>query len=227
MKNVVGAVKRTGLAAVAALSICATATPAAAQICAGRGSFADAPWQARIESSYSNSSKTFGPSITRGSSTVFIGAVADLVGYPTLDQAALSLGGTIGADGAIGRRASRVHGCPIMTLLHTFGPNVPGVNFSANIASVGGRIGVVASENATLQVVPTFGMDVQYEHDIATSTDAAITSTSSSRTFTVTRFGVGFVLNRKTTITPEIVQIYGVAADTTLRVTASFGFGTR
>lgn len=224
MKTFVLAASRASLAV---FVLCAIATPAAAQTCAGRGSFADAPWQARMESSYSNSTKSYGPSISRGSRTWFVGTLADVIGYPTLDESALSLGGTIGAERAIGGRASRVHGCPIVTALHTFGPNVPSASFSSHVVSLGGRVGVVASENATLQVVPTFGMDVEYERDTANPTDASGVSVASSRTFTVTRFGVGFVLNRRTAIVPEIIQIYGVAADTTLRVTASFGFGAR
>ncbi len=205
-------------AGLAFVAVGAIATPAAAQTCVGRGSFAEAPWQARVETSYSNSSKSFGPSITRGFGAFFAGGSADLVGYPGLDQSAAALGGTIGAE--IGKRASRVQGCPVATALHQFGPNLPGASSSANVASFGGRIGVVASENATLQVVPTFGMDFQYEHDMV---ETAI-SAASSRHYTDTRLGVGFVLNRRTAIVPEILQIYGVSSDTTIRLTVAFGF---
>jgi hypothetical protein len=102
---------------------------------------------------------------------------------------------------------------------------VPGDSFSSNVVAIGGRLGFVASENATLQVVPEFGMDMQHESDTANATDPGVSSSASSRTFTVTRLGVGFVLNRRVSIVPEIIQIYGVASDTTIRVAASFGFG--
>jgi hypothetical protein len=208
-------------AGLAIVAVCATATPAAAQTCVGRGSFAGAPWQARVETSYSNSSKSFGSSITRDFGAFFAGGVADLVGYPGVDQSAASVGGTIGAE--LGSRARRVQACPVATVLHQFGPNIPGASSSANVASFGGRIGVVASENATLRVVPTFGMDFQYEHDMV---ETAI-SAAASRHYTDTRLGVGFVLNQRTAIVPEIIQIYGVSSDTTIRLSVAFGFGGR
>src|SRR5665213_2500679 len=209
------------VAGLAILAVCAIATPAAAQTCAGRGSFADAPWQARVETSYSNSSKSFGPSITRGFGAFFAGGVADLVGYPGIDESAESAGGTIGVE--FGGRSSRVHACPVATVLHQSGPNIPGATSSANVASFGGRIGVVASENATLQVVPTFGVDFQYEHDMV---ETAISS-ASSRHYTDTRLGVGFVLSRRTAIVPEIIQIYGVSSDTTMRLSMAIGFSKK
>jgi hypothetical protein len=66
------------------------------------------------------------------------------------------------------------------------------------------------------------GMDAQWEHDSVT---AGGNTNSASRTFTVARLGVGFVLNRKTSLVPEIIELFGVAGNTTFRVTATFGFG--
>jgi len=202
---------------------CLAPVPAAAQPCIGRPSFSDAPWQARVQSSFSDSSKTFGPSLSRGVGDFFIGAFGDLDGFSGIDQSAASIGGTIGLDRGFGRDR-RVHGCPIVTALHQFGPSVGGTDFSANVASFGGRVGIVANDNPALQVVPTFGMDLQVERDMANFNGQ---STSSSRNFTVARFGVGFVFNRRTSIVPEIIELFGVSSDTTFRMTAAFNFGRR
>jgi hypothetical protein len=202
-----------------ALVVCTLAGPAAAQTCVGRASFADAPWQARVESTFSSESHTFGPSLLRGGRTVFGGANVDLVGYNSISETAASIGGTVGAEGRI---ASRLTVCPVVTVLHQFGPSVSGNDLSVNVAAFGGRMGFVASENQTLQVVPMIGMDAQWEHDSVTSGG---NTNSDSRTFTVARLGVGFVLNRKTSIVPEIIELFGVGGSTAFRVTAAFGFG--
>lgn len=201
-----------------ALSTLASA-PAFAQTCIGRPSFTDAPWQARVETSSSSDTRTFGGSVARGTNSMFGGVVADLTAYNGVDQTALSLGGSAGVERALG---GRVQVCPVVTALHQFGPNVETADISANVVSAGGRIGIVASENQTLQVVPTIGVDAQWERDSVTSGGVKATS---SRTFTVTRLGVGFILNRRTSIVPEIIGIFGVAADTTYRVTATFALG--
>jgi hypothetical protein len=203
------------------LAACLLAVPAAAQPCLGRPSFSDAPWQAGVESSFSDSDRSFGPSLSRGIGDLFVGVLGDVVGFSGIDESAVSLGGTIGVDRGVGRDR-RVHVCPVATALHEFGPSVGGTDFSADVASFGGRLGIVASENPTVQVVPTFGVDFQVERDTALVSGQ---STSSSTNFTVARFGVGFVLNGRTSVVPEIIELFGVASDTTFRVTAAFSFG--
>lgn len=212
------------LITVAVVAVCAVlaSAPASAQTCLGRPSFSDAPWQARVESGFSSDVRSFGPAVLRGTSSVFGGLTTDLVGYTNLDQTAVSFGGTVGAERAITGISSRLYACPTVTFLHQIGPNVDTADFSANVASFGGRIGILASDGSTLQVIPMIGMDAQWERDtVKTGTD----TTSSSRTFTVTRLAVGFVLNKRTAIVPEVIQLFGAAATTTFRVTAAFGFG--
>jgi hypothetical protein len=65
-------------------------------------------------------------------------------------------------------------------------------------------------------------MDAQWEKD---TVEAGGVTTRASRTFTVTRIGVGLVLNKRTAIVPEVIEIFGAAAATTFRVTAAFSFG--
>ena len=207
------------LIAAAVLAATALPTPASAQTCAGRVSYADAPWQARVETGFSSDAKTFGPAVSRGNATFFAGAVADFTGYPNLDETAFSIGVTGGADRALD---SRVHVCPIITLLHQFGPNVDTSTLSSNVLSAGGRIGIVAADNQTVQVVPTVGVDLQWQKD---TIDSGGGTASASRRFAVTRFGVGFVLNKRTAIVPEVIEIFGTAATTTFRVTAAFRIG--
>jgi len=211
---------RTSIVLMAAAT-CLSPAPALAQTCLGRASFADAPWQLRLESSFSSDAKTFGPSLSLGSRNVFGGVLGDITGYSTIDQTALSIGGTIGIDGALDEQ-SHLHVCPIATLIHRFGPNVPTADFSSTVAAFGGRVGVVAAENQTLQVIPTIGVEAQVEDD---TVKVGADTTSETRTFAVVRFGVGFVLNRRTAIVPEIIDLYGVASNTTFRVSATFQFG--
>ena len=200
-----------------AASICVS-TPASAQTCAGRPSFADARWQGRVETGFSSEAKTFGPAVSRGTGAFFAGAIVDFTGYPNLDETAVSIGISGGVDRAIN---SRFHVCPIVTALHQFGPNVDTATVSSNVLAAGGRLGIVAAENQTVQVVPTIGVDLQWQKDkIESGGDSA----SASRRFAVTRVGVGFVLNKRTAIVPEVIEIFGAAATTTFRVTAAFGF---
>jgi len=205
----------------AAALVCLAPLPAQAQTCLGRTSFTDAPWQARIESAFSDGARTFGPSIALGSNHLFGGVLADVNGYSTIDQAAFTIGGTFGFDGALGN-GGRLHVCPLVTVQHRFGPNVPSADFSSTVGSFGGRVGIVAAENQTLSVVPTFGVDVQVENDSVT---VGSDTTSETETFAVARFGVGFVLNKHTAIVPEIIGLFGVASNTTFRVSATFQFG--
>jgi hypothetical protein len=198
------------------------ASSASAQTCLGRPAFSDAPWQIRVESGFSSDLRSFGPGILLGGRTIFGGLSSDLTGYSNLDQTAVTLGGTAGADAAVPAISRRLHVCPIFSALHQFGPNLDTADISANVAAVGGRVGIVASENQTLQVIPMVGIDAQWEKDRVESGGA---TTRASRTFTVTRIGVGLVLNKRTAIVPEVIEIFGAAAATTFRVTAAFGFG--
>jgi hypothetical protein len=192
---------------------------ASAQHCLGRASFSDAPWQVRTASSFSPDARSFGAAVLRGSGAVFGGPGLDITGYRGLEETAATLSGTIGVER---RFSSRVHACPIVTVQHQFGPNVTGADLSANVASFGGRIGIVASENQVLQVIPMIGMDAQTERD---SVKSGADTSSSTRTFTVARLGVGFVLNRKTSLVPELIELFGVSGNTTFRLTAAFSFG--
>ena len=200
-----------------------TAAPAIAQTCLGRASFDDAPWQARIESGFSRDVRSFGPSVYRGGGTLFGGVSADLDGYSTLEQTAASVGATVGFDRAVRTVSSRLHVCPIVTALHQFGPNLDTEDISANVVAYGGHVGIVAFENQSFQIVPIIGIDAQWERDRVTPTNS--TSATASNTFAVTRLGVGFVINKRTSIAPEVIQLFGTAATTTFRLNAVFGFG--
>ena len=212
------------LATAAAVCLCVlAAVPARAQTCLGRASFDDAPWQARVESGFSRDVRSFGPSVYRGGNMFFGGVSADLDGYSTLSQTAASVGATVGLDRSVRAISDRLHVCPVVTVLHQFGPNLDTEDFSANVASYGGRVGIVAFENQSFQIVPMIGMDAQWERDTVTPTGS--TSAAASNTFTVTRLAVGFVINKRTSVVPEVIQLYGTAATTTFRLNAVFGFG--
>ncbi|HEX4347765.1 MAG TPA: hypothetical protein VHZ73_09340 [Vicinamibacterales bacterium] len=212
------------LIVLAALTMCAVyATPASAQTCLGRAPFDDAPWQARVESGSSRDVRSFGLSAYRGASALFGGVSADLDGYSTLSETAVAVGATVGFDRPVRAISSRLHVCPIVTVQHQFGPNPVTADISANVVAYGARAGIVAFENPSLQVVPMVGMEAQWERD--TVTPAGASSVSGSNTFTVTRLGIGFVINKRTSLVPEVIQLFGTAASTTFRVNAVFGFG--
>jgi hypothetical protein len=208
----------------AAVSACGlAAAPASAQTCLGRSSFSDAPWQARVESGYSRDVRSFGPSVYHGVGMLFGGVSADLDGYTTLDQTAVSLGASVGVDEALTAVSSRLHACPLLTVVHQFGPNIDTADISANVFAFGGRVGIVAFENQSIQIIPTIGMEAQRERDSVTpSGNPTVNATS---TFTVTRLGVGIVIGKRTSLVPEIIQLFGTAASTTFRLNAVFGFG--
>jgi hypothetical protein len=210
---------RTLIAATAFAACTCLATTASAQTCAGRVSFADARWQGRVETGFSSDAKTFGPAVSRGNGTFFGGAIVDFTGYPNLDETAVSIGVSGGAEHALN---SRFHVCPLVTLLHQIGPNVDPSTLSSNVLAAGGRLGIVANENQTVQIVPTVGVDLQWQKD---TIESGGQSASASRRFAVTRVGVGFVLNKRTAVVPEVIEIFGAAATTTFRITAAIGFG--
>jgi hypothetical protein len=208
----------------AVLWVCLLASvPASAQTCVGRTSFGDTPWEARVESGYSRDVRSFGPSVYRGSGAFFGGVSADLDGYTTLSQTAVAVGATVGIEQKLRSISNRVYVCPVGTFIHQFGPNLDTADISANVLSFGGRIGIVAFENQSVQIVPTIGMDAQRETDsITPSGSDKVTGTN---TFTVTRLGVGFVIGKRTSLVPEIIQLFGTSASTTFRLSAVFGFG--
>jgi hypothetical protein len=205
------------VSAIATLCTLAAAS-ASAQTCAARPSFAGAPWQARVESGFSSDARTFGPSIVRGWGSFFAGAAADLTGYAGLEATAVSTSVTVGAERALG---ARVYVCPVLTVLHQFGPDFTDAELSANATSLGGRLGIVAATYQTLQIVPMIGMDAQWERD---RVDVEGRTSHLSRTFTVSRLAVGLVMNQRVAIVPEIIEIFGTAGNSTFRVTAAFGF---
>src|SRR5262249_33257880 len=109
------------------------------------------------------------------------------------------------------------------TGIYYWGPNALGVTSSAAVAVAGARIGVVANDSTTFEVIPTFGGDVQYEHDMV---DYAGGHASANHTGGIARLGVGFRFNGRISVIPEIIEPFGhEGATSTFRVTASFNFG--
>lgn len=200
------------------------AADVSAQICLGRPSFSEGPYQASAEVSFTDGAQAFGGGAAIGSEEVFGGASLTYRNLSDVDASITSFSADAGASFAV-NPGERIEACPVVAVIISSGPDAGDVDVSAVGLRAGGRLGLVAVESGNMEVVPTFGLDLAYDRVKA---EVGATEVTSRETYLIARAGVGFVLNRRIGIVPMLGIPLGLdGSDPEFSIVFSYTFGNR
>lgn len=200
------------------------AADVSAQICLGRPSFSEGPYQASAALSFTDGAQGFGGGAAIGSEEVFAGASLTWTNLSDIDGSVTSFAAGAGASFAVSQ-SERIEACPVASVIISSGPDIDPADVSGVGLRAGGRLGLVAVESGNMEVVPTFGLDIAYDRVRASVGDV---ETTARETYLIARAGVGFLLNRRIGIVPELGIPLGLdGSDPVFTILFSYTFGTR
>ena len=182
--------------------VCVAASSALAQVCAGGAAFSGAPLQVGGGVGFTERAQVNGASFGGGTDTGF-GLLS--VGGLTVDgvnDTALSVGATMGADPVVGGNG-RVRVCPLGTLTYLRGPDTGDLHSATLDLKIGGRLGVVAAQSTNVQLIPTVGLSFVYTR-LMLRPPEPLNNLTEADTYGVASLGAGLVFNRRIAITPLV-----------------------
>lgn len=205
------------------LAIFLLAKPASAQTCLGAPSFRDGPYQVGVSASFTEGAREVEGTFAGGGETLFGGAGLSVVNFTDLDERTVGVSAFAGAEFATDTR-NRVLLCPVASLGFLAGPDFGPLDVSSATLQGGASIGVIASQNADLMVVPFFGLAVLYQR---VSTDFNGSEESVDDTGGVATLGVGLILTRTVGITPLVsIPFSAGGSDVVFTIRFTFNFGS-
>ena len=228
-----------GGAVVAATLLLLSASPALAQTCLGRLSFADQPVQAQFGGVFGSGTQQFAPGVAVGGTSWFGGVAAPIVNRDDVpfDIDVLSFDTAIGVQGFGGAEfhLGRVAVYPIGGVGYVFGPRTTttgrslvgglsggGSDERSVVAEAGGAVGVLAVDNDTVQVIPMLRMSFQYQRrKLALFDNRTLTG---SETYGALHVGAGLVFWRKISVTPVAIVPTSDDYDPEFAISTSIGF---
>ena len=204
------------------------ARPAFAQTCAGRIALGSGgvSGMAGAGLAFSSSATSFSGGALGGNSQMFGGANVGRISYDELDFSTTFVSGTVGGQVPVDAN-KRMSLCPVFSFGTEWASDIEGsgVDFSSTVFGGGVLFGVIVSETATVQVVPTFGVSIQR---VNAKIEGFGEEESESDTVGVAQFGVGLVLHKMFAIVPAITVPFGVDdVEVGFSLQAVIGFGRR
>lgn len=198
------------------------ARPASAQICLGSPSFSIAPYQVAVAASFTEGVREVEGTFAGGNESVFAGAGGSVVRFTDADVRTAGVSAFAGAEFATDQR-SRVLLCPVVRLGFLAGPDIGPVDVSSVALQGGASIGVIASQEGDMMVVPFFGLSAVYQRF---TTEIGGVESSGSDSGGVADLGVGLIFNRTVAITPLVSIPFSTGgSDAIFTIRFSFNFG--
>jgi hypothetical protein len=188
----------------------ATATPATAQICAGRQAFGYAPLQATGEAAFTGDGPRVGIALAGGGDGLFGGALVSLDDRSSPSH--VSLGALLGTDQPLSVD-NRFHGCPAVIVQHTNeGWGAPARRLRVSAAL---NAGMLLRNAPHIAVVPTIGLTLHHQRESGGHT-----------TFGALTAGLGIVFTRGIAVGPMLEIPVGPSPDS-LSFIAAASFALR
>ena len=210
------------LLALAFLGVFAAASTAEAQLCAGATSFAQQPYQVGIGASFQDGAQGVGGHFAAGGSSLFGGIGLGVVNFSDIDSTETDINVFAGSELNV-EEDNRVFVCPLAAVNFGVGPDLGPVSVSSFTLQGGGRVGIVASDDNDMMIVPTFGLSAAWTR---VSFERAGVESDDSDTYGVASLGVGFIFDRRIGITPGISIPFSVGdSDVAFTIEFTFGFG--
>ena len=195
--------------------------PAVAQTCLGRASFEVAPYQVSGGAAFTDGANGFEAGFAGGNPSVFAGATLGRTNYTEIDESSTDVGGFAGGGPAL--RGGSLQLCGLGGIAYRAGPSVGALETHSVSFAFGAALGIVAIETATYSVVPAFGGGVTIVRLTARIGDEDETE---SETFGTVDFGVGFIFNRRVSVTPRIaIPVGGDSNDPVFGFSVAVNFG--
>ncbi|MGH9163557.1 MAG: hypothetical protein ACRD2X_26675 [Vicinamibacteraceae bacterium] len=196
---------RAGFISTVAVVLFGMATSASAQTCAGYGSFREHGGQIGVGGGFSSGSQGLAVTASGGGEQLFGTASFAASGFDNIDGALVSLGGGVGSDIAVDA-SRRVYVCPTVGAAFVTG-DLNGMDISGFNVESGGRIGIIAGQTPTVDVIPTVGGRVVYAR---TKSEFLFFEDTVTQTYGLADIGVGFVFNRRYALVPMVSIPIGV-----------------
>jgi hypothetical protein len=213
-------------------------TPAFAQLCAGQPAFSRYDWQASLGIPITKDIVVNGltTSLGTGRDALFAIGLGRFV-YPRgAGSAAISLGLNVGSDITLSRTL-RVHVCPMVTGIQTWGPDQKRINIQNGLRetvvdvstaswAAGARVGWILSDTPGRQIGPTVGVRVLRER--TSRKPVAGAGLNSTDTYGIAEAGLTFILNEQAALTPTVsIPFKSDTAQVEFLVLMTFGFGMK
>jgi hypothetical protein len=204
------------------------------QLCNGQASFAHAPYQASGNAVFNKDAKTFGAGFAFGGVGPFAQLNLGTTSYDGLDGSSLNLGAEAGYQVSLDKKGV-FHLCPTAAFGFSSGPNNLDVFGDGSVVidlkqtdfSFGIGVGAVASRSDQAQIIPNASVSF-VSATLKATDDVSGQSQSTSETFGIVGFGLGFVFNQVVSFHPGVAIPVGLnGASVTFGATVSVNFGRR
>jgi hypothetical protein len=198
------------------------AAPAEAQLCRGGPSFAALPYQVAAIAEFGDDTRGFGGDFFVGGRYLFGGAGFAVRDVESTNSTATEVTSRVGLDLPVSR-VQRIHVCPSGFVSFGTGPDIGDVDVSTFRVGAGVRDGVAVRDTDGLTVEPTFGIDVLRER---LAFESGGVEQDQADAVGVASLGVGFIVNRRFAIIPELAVPFSAAdSEVTFSVRISYAFG--
>jgi hypothetical protein len=199
------------------------ASPGYAQICRGAPSFAGPPYQVGGMVAVTEGAQAYGGEFAVGGQYLFAGAGVSARHFDEVESASAEVSSRVGLEVRVSE-TRRIFFCPVGFVAFGTGPDAGAVDVSTFSVGAGGRVGVMVRDTDPLSIVPTFGVDAVRERIARESGGVEQDETDG---YGLAALGVGFIVNRRFSITPEIGVPFSAAdSDVIFTVRFAYGFGT-
>lgn len=198
-------------------------TAAEAQLCRGGPSFSGLPYQASAIAELGDDTRGIGGDFFVGGRYLFGGAGVVVRDIETAGSTATEVSSRVGVDLLVSRM-QRIYLCPSALVSFGTGPDIGDLDVSTFRIGAGLRAGVAVRDTDGLTVVPTFGIDVLRER---LAFESGGVEQDESDGIGIASLGVGFIINRRFAIIPELAAPFSAAdSEVIFSVRISYGFGT-
>jgi hypothetical protein len=217
-------VRTIGTSLLALLLWIVSAAPAEAQLCRGGPSFAAMPYQVSAIAEVGDETRGVGGDFFVGGRYLFGGAGFAVRDVEDTGSTGTEIASRVGLDLPVSR-VQRIHLCPSGFVSFGTGPDIGDIDVSTFRVGAGLRAGVAVRDTDGLTVVPTFGIDVFRER---LALESGGVEQDRSDGVGVASLGVGFIVNRRLALIPELAVPFSAAdSEVTFSVRVSFAFGQR
>lgn len=208
-----------------AVALFVTATAAAgAQTCVGYAPFANGPARVSGDLAIADHATTYGASAVFGTTQPGLFAGGSLSG--TRFSGTNETGKNLGLSGGFSLPLVSLPGtelCPVADFVHTWGPDVGGVDVTSNSIALGGAIGHSFAASPTLSLVPF--ADLRWIH-ASVKIKSDVGSGSGSDDFGSLTLGTGIMFTKTVTLRPAVaIPIAEDNASSVFLISLAFNLG--
>jgi hypothetical protein len=200
--------------------VTAAAAPSSAQTCQGYTPFSVGTFRGNGDLTLGDHVTGYGASLAFGQSIPGLFGDVAVAGskFDGVDQTAKGFGLAGGVSVPV-KTMPGLEFCPVADFAHTSGPNLPQLDESSNVFSIGGALGRTLAATPTLNIVPF--ADLRLVHS-----RVSVNGNGASDNSGVLGLGAGFVFSKTMTLRPVVlIPIAETGASSAFAISLGFNFG--